>query len=155
MQIFATYECPEKSAQVLDDKRVIKMILESAQLLSNTFHYYNWNDAPLKKAFFNHPCSKFTRSRSNYEWLFKHFVCLLKEYTHRYNRIHSFDKLVDLFKFKLNSFPSGGIFKFVNCTPHKEITDINWAYRVTLKEKWKNDKRLPKWTNREIPEFYI
>ena len=34
MNIFALDPCPVKSAQYLDDKRVIKMILESAQLIS-------------------------------------------------------------------------------------------------------------------------
>ena len=33
MNIFATSPCPVKSAEILDDKRVIKMILESAQIL--------------------------------------------------------------------------------------------------------------------------
>ena len=33
MNIFASYPCPKQSAQFLDNKRVIKMILESAQLL--------------------------------------------------------------------------------------------------------------------------
>jgi hypothetical protein len=34
MNIFVTSLCPRISAQVLDNKRVVKMVLETAQLLS-------------------------------------------------------------------------------------------------------------------------
>ena len=34
MNIFVTSNCPKLSAQALDNKRVVKMVLENAQLLS-------------------------------------------------------------------------------------------------------------------------
>ena len=42
MNIFATHDCPIESARWLDDKRLIKMILESAQLLCNALNHYNY-----------------------------------------------------------------------------------------------------------------
>ena len=36
MNIFVVDDCPEKSARSLCDKHVVKMILESAQMMSTT-----------------------------------------------------------------------------------------------------------------------
>ena len=44
--------------------------------------------------------------------------------------------------------PEGPITPFPNCTPHKNISDVHLAYRMTLSDKWANDKRPPKWTKR-------
>lgn len=50
MNIFATDPCPIKSAQFLDDKRVIKMILESAQMLCTALHQLGYDkEIPYKQ----------------------------------------------------------------------------------------------------------
>ena len=48
MNIFATEQCPHKSAMVLPDKHIVKMPLESCQMLSIIYSkwYYNWGTLP-------------------------------------------------------------------------------------------------------------
>ena len=73
MNIFVTHLDPVKCAQNLDDKRVIKMILESAQMLSTSINV-SGGKGPYKTTHVNHPCSVWVRSsNANYYWLLNHF----------------------------------------------------------------------------------
>ena len=67
MNIFVISQNPDECAQALDDLRLNKMILETAQLLSTAirFHGYTGNLA-YKATHINHPCSIWARtSRGN------------------------------------------------------------------------------------------
>ena len=86
MNIFAVDTDPKIAAQQLCDKHVVKMILESAQMLCAVFPK---GDAPYKRAFYNHPCTKWAReSEENYEWLLSHAYAMCQEYTRRYGKVH-------------------------------------------------------------------
>ena len=150
MNIFATFECPIQSAKYLDDKRVVKMVLESAQLLSTAIIQCN-GYAVYKPTHIKHPCSLWTKaSMANYEWLLEHFQALSNEYTFRYDKKHqSYTYFKDFFENK-KLFPKIGLQKFANCTRNKEqnidfrdIDDVHLAYRLYLHERWKHDKRNP------------
>ena len=59
MNIFVTNDCPIISAQALDNKRVVKMVLETAQLLSTAI-FINSNvayDNIYKATHIKHPCT--------------------------------------------------------------------------------------------------
>ena len=51
MNIFVTHPDPHISAKVLPDKHVVKMPLETCQMLSIVFShwYYDWGDDLVKK----------------------------------------------------------------------------------------------------------
>lgn len=156
MNIFASDLCPTASAVVLDDKRVIKMILESAQMLSTAMRVMGSDKAPYRSTHVNHPCTKWTYyCVSNYRWLLAHFVALCNEYTRRFGKVHKCQQYTDIF---VNGFvlmkwePEQK--KHPNCTPFKHIDDVHEAYRQCLNAKWQNDKRPPKWTNAEPPSWY-
>ena len=88
MNIFYLSTCPIESAQMQCDKHVVKMILETAQLLSTALHSWSF-EAPYKPTHKNHPSAVWARkSEQNFSWLSKHFEALCEEYTRRYNRIH-------------------------------------------------------------------
>ena len=103
MNIFVTDPDPVKSAEVLPDKHVVKMPLETCQMLAVVYSkwYYNWgNDLFPKKdgtpyntekgAFRGHPCTIWAaKSIANTAWLIQHGFGLLEEYTHRYGKVHS------------------------------------------------------------------
>ena len=88
MNIFYLSECPVESAQAQCDKHVVKMILESAQMLC-TAHHACPSDAErpekfYKQAHLNHPSTIWTRgNRSQYLWLYNHMLALGEEYTKR------------------------------------------------------------------------
>ena len=62
MNIFVTDEDPVKSAQTLCDKHVVKMVLESAQMLSTAWRQWDPEASEerglYKAAHPNHPCTK-------------------------------------------------------------------------------------------------
>jgi len=98
MNIFYLDKDPEIAAQMMCDKHVVKMILESAQMLSTAWREYSseYSDEHelYKTAHLNHPCSIWVRlARENYRWLYKHFIALCEEYTHRYGKSHASARL--------------------------------------------------------------
>jgi Pyrimidine dimer DNA glycosylase len=101
MNIFVTSESPIESAKVLPDKHIVKMPLESCQMISIIYSkwYHNWGTIPKsdgnpynteKGAFRNHPCTVWaSENYQNLAWLIKHGLALCSEYTDRYGKIHS------------------------------------------------------------------
>lgn len=86
MNIFVLDYNPQKAAQMQCDKHVVKMPLETAQLLCSVF---TQGQAPYRQTHLNHPCSVWTRkSKANFLWLVQHGFALCDEYTFRYGKIH-------------------------------------------------------------------
>mgnify|MGYP003629817687 FL=1 len=99
MNIFITDPCPIKSAQEQCDKHVVKMILESAQMLSTAWRVFDSeaaeNAGMYKQAYLNHPCTVWAReAQENYIWLYSHFDALCTEYTERYKKSHASSRLL-------------------------------------------------------------
>lgn len=98
MNIFVVNADPRIAAMHLSDKLVVKMILESAQMISTTRRWFgDTNPILYKSCFINHPCTKWVReSVNNYIWLCKHFKALCEEYTYRYNKSHDCEKFIPI-----------------------------------------------------------
>jgi len=91
MNIFFLHLIPAICAKMHVDKHVIKMILETTQLLCSAHHMTEGNKyVPCYKLTHkNHPSAIWTRaSKANYIWLCELGVELCKEYTYRYGKIH-------------------------------------------------------------------
>ena len=90
MNIFYLDKCPNKAAKLQYNKHVVKMILESAQMLCTAHHVYgNPDDVPYKQAHLNHPSTIWVRENSlHYDWLYEHMLALGDEYTRRYGKKH-------------------------------------------------------------------
>ncbi|MCP3700806.1 MAG: hypothetical protein GY920_20255 [Aliivibrio sp.] len=152
MNIFVTSKCPTKAAKFLDDKRVVKMVLESAQMLSTAITEHG-GKAPYKPTHKNHPCNVWARkTRANYLWLLNHFIALANEYTSRYQKIHKSFNLLPQLLHGAEHIPNGKLTPFANCAAHaelglsyKHIKDIEKAYQLYLNDRWDTDKRIPTW----------
>ena len=89
MNIFYLARDPEIAAQMMCDKHVVKMILESAQMLSTAHRVLDGDEYAnshglYKMAHKNHPSTIWVRSSvKNYMWLYDHMIALMNEYTHR------------------------------------------------------------------------
>ena len=96
MNIFVLDECPIQSAQMQCDKHIVKMPLETAQMLCSVWHRYGEGDkVPYKEAHKKHPCTLWTGDNAgNYSWLWKHGMELCFEYTRRYNKIHKCQQVI-------------------------------------------------------------
>ena len=90
MNLFLLSSCPVRCARYHVDRHVVKMILETAQLLCTAHHVTRSSFAPPMRATHrNHPCAVWVRaSRSNYVWACALGLALCAEYTHRYDRVH-------------------------------------------------------------------
>jgi hypothetical protein len=90
MNIFYLHDNAKVSAMAMTNKHVVKMIVESAQLLSTAHQVLDGPDAIsgiYKPTHKNHPSAVWVReSMGNYLWLHRHLYFLLDEYAKRYNK---------------------------------------------------------------------
>ena len=86
MNIFILDEDPVQAARMQCDKHVVKMPLESAQMLSVAHRVLDYDTLPTdskiyKIAHEHHPCTRWVmKSFDNYMWLWNHFKALASEY---------------------------------------------------------------------------
>ena len=148
MNIFYLDKCPVKAAKYQYNKHVVKMILESAQMLCTAHHCLLGEDAnvPYKIAHKNHPSTRWVRSSANaYEWLYKHFVALSKEYTKRYGKEHlSYTKCKDVLNIMPGSLVYTGFEQPPQCMPdeYKDKCSVQayWNYYIGEKHTVANPK---------------
>ena len=160
MNIFTTNDCPVVSAQEMCDKHVVKMILESAQMLSTAHRVLDGDDRAnetglYKMAHKNHPSTIWVRASSeNYRWLWKHMDALLREYTHRYGKHHATERLRNiLFRPPLNIVHGVPLTDPPQCMPELcKGEDTVLAYQnYYIIEK----SGFARWTKRETPAWFI
>ena len=96
MNIFVTDRCPVQSARNLPDKHIVKMPLETCQMLAiiySDWYYgvgklYKQDGTPYRTshgAFRNHPCTQWAAANQyNLAWLILHGVALCDEYHQRF-----------------------------------------------------------------------
>ena len=153
MNIFAVDKDPKISAQQLCDKHVVKMILESAQMLCSA---YPNGDAPYKRAFYNHPCTIWAReSQENYEWLLAHAYAMCQEYTRRYGKVHKSIYAIEwcgknYIKLRL---PRKGLTKFAQAMPEQYKNKCS----VTAYRSYYNGEKagFATWKKRETPKWFV
>ena len=88
MNIFVIDKNPRTAARQLCDRHVVKMALETAQILSAVAHQKGFN-APYKISHQKHPCTIWAgKSFGNWRWLVAHGLAVCDEYTRRYGRTH-------------------------------------------------------------------
>ena len=86
MNIFVLDNNPEVCATYHCDKHVVKMILESVQMMSTVLRDQGV-DAGYKATHRNHPCTLWLKeSLGNWNWLKALVVALNKEYRYRYGK---------------------------------------------------------------------
>jgi hypothetical protein len=181
MNIFYLHSDPKTCAEMHNDKHVVKMILEYAQLLSTAHRVIDGTesiglsksgrkqkryvlpddrDSVLYSAtHLNHPSAKWTRHcEQNYRWLFNMWTCLLEEYTYRYEKHHSAERLLtylarppknidmhERYTAPWRAMPDD--YKLSRTTPQYTVESYRAYY---LGEKVK----MSRWTNRPMPQWF-
>jgi hypothetical protein len=177
MNIFYIDKDPVQAAQWMVDKHVVKMILESAQLLSTAHRvidgveYVGKTKTGRKKKSWvlkdarelvvysathvNHPSAVWCRqSVENYTWLVEHFFALCEEYTYRYGKKHKC---------------SQGDLPYMLQSPPHGLREYNWTempsamadeYKISADPltNYRNyyiigKSRMHKWTKRQQPKW--
>lgn len=144
MNVFVLDKDPAVAAKYHVDKHVVKMIVETAQLLCTAHRVCDGtplvvqrkrkhteyvlsdtrNDILYKASFVNHPCNVWAReTKQNYEWLSKLGVCLVKEYTHRYHKLHKTEPLIQFLH---------------DCTPKNIKDEYLTPFAQAMPDQYKN-----------------
>ena len=163
MNIFVLDRNPVLAAMMQCDKHVVKMVLESAQMLSTAHRLLDGDnciapDKLYKVAHAKHPCTLWVmESIANYHWLYNHFIALCDEYTFRYGKKHLCDlKLSGILKYQPTNIPLGTLTEFrlaMGTNPECKFDDPVRSYRAYYKTKQKNFKMV--WTKRETPDWFL
>ena len=90
MNIFFLDKNPTLAAEYQCDKHVVKMILETTQMVCTAYQARHGIKKDLyKPAFPHHPMTKWVgETYGNFNWALTHLVALGIEYTLRYNKFH-------------------------------------------------------------------
>ena len=165
MNLFASNPCPIKSAQEQATPLLIKMVLESCQLLSTAHVVLDGKQVAYKATHQNHPSSIWTRqSKANYLWLFEHFKALCDEYEYRTGKVHKSVEHIKTLSKNPVSIDDKPLSDFVYVGPDefrmKSLTCVHGAYKLYLKSKYQDwqsrtDKRqMPvSWGKRNVPDW--
>ena len=158
MNIFYLDKDPREISEMQCDKHCVKMILESAQMLSTAHRILDGDEYADKHKLYkathkNHPSTVWTRASSgNYNWHFDLFKAMLGEYTFRYGKLH---KCMDLFRSLENwptNIPRKEFTSPPQCMPEEyKCEDTVQAYR----NYYKGEKSgFAKWKAREVPTWF-
>jgi len=157
MNIFVLDYDPKSCAQMHCDKHVVKMILETAQLLCGVHHMTNQETehVPYKLSHKNHPCSIWTRECiENYVWLCDLGLELCEEYTYRYGKRHKSQEIIEWCLLNLPKIKENGtVTDFKLAMPDECKIDNNpiLSYRKYYID-FKKD--FAKWKNRDVPNWF-
>ena len=165
MNIFALSDSPVQSAVLQHDKHVVKMTLESAQLISTCirihadFWFERLSDDDQRRLYRithrNHPCCKWAReTHGNFAWLCVHGKALAREYTYRYGRTHKSEAIIDIGLDFSKTLEPQQLTPFAMAMPDQYKTDDPvLSYRLYyIAEKIQDNST---WTNRraDLPDW--
>ena len=154
MNIFVLDKNPVIAAQMQCDRHVVKMVLESAQMLCTAVNVLG-GEARYKTAHVNHPCSVWARqSLGNFIWLYDHGMALAKEYTERYGKRHKSEEVIQNCMDEIRPLPLYDLKR----TPHPlcmpdvyKTTDVVESYRSfyigdkSRFAQWNKTRPAPQW----------
>lgn len=175
MNIFFLSPSPLQSAVWMCDSHVVKMIVESAQLLSTAHRILDgveqvgvsstgrktkgWvlpdsrEQIMYKTTHSNHPCAIWCRtSIENYTWLVEHFFALCDEYTYRYGKTHKCYGMGYALQSPPLNLKAYDWTTPPSCMPEQYILSDNPVenYRQYYRE---GKKHILKWKNRPQPDW--
>jgi hypothetical protein len=178
MNIFILGFDPISSAQQQCDAHVVKMILESGQMLSTAHRMLDgillrklsksgkrlinyWDHPTLDNVLYksvheNHPCTKWTRtSVENYRWHFEHFIALGNEFEHRFNKQHAtILKLKSSLEQPPANIPRGPLTLFAQAMPDEFKSPSNPVFAYRRYYQSKQSKFKMRWTARAVPDWF-
>jgi len=152
MNIFILDTDIETCAQYHCDQHVVKMILESVQMLCTALNKKGFT-TPYKSTHIKHPCVLWVEeSFGNFLWLKNLALALNTEYRFRYERDSDHKSISVLNEITSCIYENRGLTEFAQAMPdkYKVPGDAVKAYRqFYLGEKMK----FAKWTKRSVPEW--
>ena len=154
MNIFILDRDPSLAAEYHCDKHVVKMIVESAQIMSTALQQlYGIDERLYKPTHVKHPCVIWAmESQQNIVWLWRLSFWLCMEYTRRYEKNHKSRGVLEVIAPRLTELPNNGLTPFPQVVPPDCVSyDSVEAYRKYYAE-YKFE--FATWTKRKVPDWY-
>jgi hypothetical protein len=161
VNIFYLDRDPKIAAQMHCDKHCIKMILESAQMLSTAHRVIDGDDYANERGLYkmahkNHPSTIWVRSSDeHYNWMYSLMLSQMEEYTYRYDKHHATERLIEPLRLLPTSIENNGFVDPPMCMPeYCKKDDVVSSYQnYYIEEKsdfatWKR-RAMPEWFNAE------
>jgi len=152
MNIFVLDKNINTCARYHCDQHVVKMILESVQILCSALTIKGYT-TPYKPTHDKHPCVLWVaESYDNFLWLQTLAIALNKEYRYRYVKQADHKSITIIKMLSGMNYASRGLTTFVQAMPDKYKNDNNPvnAYR----QYYKGEKlRFARWTRRRPPRW--
>jgi hypothetical protein len=152
MNIFVLDKDIEKCAQYHCDKHVVKMTLESVQILCTALNKKGFT-TPYKSTHIKHPCVLWVEeSFDNFLWLKSLALALNTEYRFRYERNSDHNSIFVLNEISNYSYEYQGLTEFAQAMPdkYKVSGDAVKAYRQFY---FGEKMEFAKWTKRSVPKW--
>ena len=156
MNIFHLDKNPKTCAEYHCDKHVVKMILETSQMLSTAYQKHAVeSDSLYKSAYPNHPMTLWVgETYKNFGWTLLLGESLGFQYTHRYNKRHKSMRIINYFFKNLDwkdKIPKGEQTPPPLCMPDEfKCDDYVQAYKNYYINK---KKSFAKYTKVDTPDF--
>lgn len=166
MNIFYLDPNPIHCAKMHNDKHVVKMTVESAQMLSTAHRVLDGTLVNKKYIFLdsrenefykathvnNTLCKWVRESDMNYTWLYELFNALCKEYTFRFDKIHKSSNLLGVLSVLPENIKKGDLTDSPLVMPSKYVLhDVVSSYRNYYGSK----PMKMNFTRRNIPEWLV
>ena len=152
MNIFILDKNITRCARYHCDQHVVKMILESVQLLCTSLNKKGFT-TPYKSTHVKHPCVLWVEeSYDNFLWLQSLALALNDEYRYRFDKDRDHKSISVLPEISEYSYDHHGLTEFAQAMPdkYKVAGDAVKAYRqFYLAEKM----HFAKWTRRRVPAW--
>jgi hypothetical protein len=157
MNIFFLHLIPTLCAMYHVDRHVVKMILETSQLLCTAI-WCTGKEAPYKKTHENHPSAIWTRaSKENWRWLKRLGIALCEEYEYRYGKHHKSRAILE--GIECPDLPDLPFTQPTQAMPNEyKNEDSIIAYRnyyLYGKKHLHSWKTRHAWKNRGVPPFIL
>ncbi len=160
MNLFASDADPTVSARALADRHVVKMTVETAQVLWTALHLSSPGKVPdggYRPTHRGHPCVRWAAaSRANFDWTVRHGLALCDEYWHRYGKVHgSWEALLSASALD-GLVPGGSMTPFALAMDDelRDPTDPHGSYRRCLSRKYEVWGSMARWTRRAPPTWW-
>ncbi|WP_417605441.1 pyrimidine dimer DNA glycosylase/endonuclease V [Oceanimonas baumannii] len=152
MNIFILDNNIERCAEYHCDQHVVKMILESVQILCTALNKKGF-ETPYKSTHMKHPSVLWVEaSYDNFQWLTQLTYALNAEYRYRYRKEQDHKSMPVLAQIQQFTYPAIGLTEFAQAMPdqYKVPGNAVQAYRnFYLGDKMK----FARWTRREVPHW--
>jgi hypothetical protein len=152
VNIFVLDRDPKKCATYHNNSHVVKMITESAQMLSTAVRI-SGIDIGYRITHINHPCTVWVRkSKSNWLWLREMVEHLHDEWKYRYDHTNNHKAYDIILTLPIPNLPDIGLTSFALAMPEIYRTDDPVE---SYRQFYIHDKsHLAKWKKRDIPEWF-